>query len=556
METLIRILKSASRCRKIETRVQTNLLRSNAELNQIIELLSAENRWRTEAINQLTDLMKSARVPFDLDQIEADAKRKISHDAGSKRDSGSEAIVALNRSASKLKMSAESQLATLATELQSTRSSLEQQNLEAQRRIKTLESSLSIALESNEQLKFQLSERGLELIRAESMLSQSMLQIKKLEHLLDRQKADSQLALLAASRPTPIVSSPVGSPPRSTSPTPAGGHRRPPRSDDAGASHSSSSTASPEKEPFSGLSLDDLKAMLKHEKSESDVLRQKVVQAEHRVDDLDADVSQLHTMVAKMKELLRRQDEKLQNEREVMNEELRRAQLLLTGKLSASASTLGRSPSFSASLKRPESPPAPLDPSSRVASITIEPSVVPPLSSPLPRRPSFMDQQTRSTSPDPRRETTSSSQTFSPPSLDMSNQSVRAVSGRNLTELRKYLGSSAPAIVPPASAEEKGGWLSKEGGLVRSWKKRWFVVRLDKLLYFTDHLCKELKGEILLTPRSYVTDAFEHTKKENSFAIYDLNNSGRTYFLQAGSRQEADDWMAFLTRKIASLNPT
>lgn len=475
----------------------------------------------------------------------------------------------MNRSSTKLKMSAESQLATLATELHSTRSALEAQNLEAQKRIKMLESSITIALESNEALKLQHSERGLELIRAESMLSQSVLHIKRLEHLLERSKLDVELVRHAADAPG------NGAAALSSPDCPPGGRRK----------HQESS-ASPPKDDFASLTLEDLKSMLRHEKIESDLLRQKVTQAERRIDDLDSDVGGLHTMVARMKELLRQQDEKLQNEREVMNDELRRAQLLLTSKLTSqsSNSSLSRTASVSASsLKRPERPESPPSsasaapnstlgdsPATRVASLTVEPSVVSPMFSPLARRPSFMDSTSpgpRSMSPDPNRRDTmsgsdpsssaqqpssqNSTQTFSQPNH---TNHMRAISGRNLAEFRKMLATSQSLVVPPASLEERGGWLLKEGGIVRSWKKRWFVVRLDKLIYFTDHHCKELKGEIVLTPRSYVTEAHEHTKKEHSFGVYDLNNSGRTYFLQAASKQEADDWVAFLTRKIASLS--
>ncbi len=44
----------------------------------------------------------------------------------------------------------------------------------------------------------------------------------------------------------------------------------------------------------------------------------------------------------------------------------------------------------------------------------------------------------------------------------------------------------------------KSGWLLKQGGVIKSWHKRWFVLRGDQLLYFTNTDESKQMGSIFL----------------------------------------------------------
>jgi kinesin family protein 5 len=130
---------------------------------------------------------------------------------------------------------------------------------------------------------------------------------------------------------------------------------------------------------------------------------------------------------------------------------------------------------------------------------------------------------------------------------------VRTVSGRNWGDIMK---ARKAEIVRDAKAKaEKEGWLTKQGAVVRSWRKRWCVVRGDKLLYFADNnnwQNKEPKGFIPLVD-CVAQPADDETKKPYSFGIYHVKNAQRTFFLVSDTREERDSWVQFLNNKAQGL---
>jgi len=93
------------------------------------------------------------------------------------------------------------------------------------------------------------------------------------------------------------------------------------------------------------------------------------------------------------------------------------------------------------------------------------------------------------------------------------------------------------------------GYLVKEGGSWKSWKRRYFELRGSSLSYF-----KKL-GDV--TPVGLI-DLNECTsvmavsyKKENAFC---LDTPGRKYYICADTPQERDSWVAVLSKTIQSQN--
>eukprot|EP00056_Hartaetosiga_gracilis_P008750 m.125893 g.125893 ORF g.125893 m.125893 type:complete len:453 (-) comp12986_c0_seq3:1771-3129(-) len=101
------------------------------------------------------------------------------------------------------------------------------------------------------------------------------------------------------------------------------------------------------------------------------------------------------------------------------------------------------------------------------------------------------------------------------------------------------------------------GWLTKQGGRVRSWKKRWFSIKGAQLVYFKYPSDSEPQGAInLATPDgSYQCEvryipADEEPKKKYCFEISSNNDKQRTYYCHAASSKEAEKWVDALNRIV------
>jgi kinesin family member 5 len=85
------------------------------------------------------------------------------------------------------------------------------------------------------------------------------------------------------------------------------------------------------------------------------------------------------------------------------------------------------------------------------------------------------------------------------------------------------------------------GYLNKEGGFVKSWRRRYFILRGASVLYFKDAGVDNALGAIPITGDSQVRPAEADCKRKNSFGIY--HPSERTYYMQASSVEERDQWI-------------
>jgi len=108
----------------------------------------------------------------------------------------------------------------------------------------------------------------------------------------------------------------------------------------------------------------------------------------------------------------------------------------------------------------------------------------------------------------------------------------------------------------------KMGWLKKQGGKVKSWKRRWFVLEEDRMTYY-----KDKEGTKEGTPLGFVplgrcrlrepAQAGKHGGKAKAGAVYfelfnpeaALVQRHRSYLLQAESREELVSWEAALREK-------
>jgi len=98
---------------------------------------------------------------------------------------------------------------------------------------------------------------------------------------------------------------------------------------------------------------------------------------------------------------------------------------------------------------------------------------------------------------------------------------------------------------------DKAGWLQKQGGFVKAFRRRWFVLKGDSLYYFTTPTTDTPNGAIRLDG-AFIQLADEHTNRSHSFGIF--HPTRRTFFVAAQSRAEMSQWIEVLQAKIDLLD--
>eukprot|EP00735_Rhodelphis_limneticus_P008517 TRINITY_DN2155_c0_g1::TRINITY_DN2155_c0_g1_i1::g.12753::m.12753 TRINITY_DN2155_c0_g1::TRINITY_DN2155_c0_g1_i1::g.12753 ORF type:complete len:456 (-),score=146.91,sp/P54644/KRAC_DICDI/44.54/1e-132,Pkinase/PF00069.20/1.9e-75,Pkinase_Tyr/PF07714.12/9.4e-36,PH/PF00169.24/1.3e-23,PH_11/PF15413.1/1.1e-08,PH_3/PF14593.1/1e-05,PH_3/PF14593.1/1.6e+02,Kinase-like/PF14531.1/19,Kinase-like/PF14531.1/3.4e-05,Pkinase_C/PF00433.19/1.4e-05,PH_9/PF15410.1/9.9e-05,PH_9/PF15410.1/4.6e+03,PH_8/PF15409.1/0.00068,PH len=84
------------------------------------------------------------------------------------------------------------------------------------------------------------------------------------------------------------------------------------------------------------------------------------------------------------------------------------------------------------------------------------------------------------------------------------------------------------------------GWLTKQGAVVKNWKRRWFVLKDKQLYYFKKPSDLEPKGTVNLEDVT-IAHATHATKRQHCFGIY--HPGRRSYFLQADTQDDMLLWV-------------
>eukprot|EP00049_Salpingoeca_infusionum_P016200 m.328169 g.328169 ORF g.328169 m.328169 type:complete len:266 (-) comp16031_c1_seq4:1103-1900(-) len=108
------------------------------------------------------------------------------------------------------------------------------------------------------------------------------------------------------------------------------------------------------------------------------------------------------------------------------------------------------------------------------------------------------------------------------------------------------------------------GWLTKRGGRVKTWKKRWFVLRGLQLAYFKEQADLQPLGVITLAKKaanglgfdsSYTCEvefmpSEEEPKKQHCFRITSNQHAHRNFYCYAKTSKDMDRWMEGLCRVV------
>jgi len=101
---------------------------------------------------------------------------------------------------------------------------------------------------------------------------------------------------------------------------------------------------------------------------------------------------------------------------------------------------------------------------------------------------------------------------------------------------------------------EKSGWMTKQGGRVKSWKRRWFVFDGDTLYYFKTPKDTEETGYIVITKESAIKEVKDDNKdpkkKKHMLSILPTSDAKRVYMMYPDNEDEAKKWFQSLTRAV------
>uniref|UniRef100_S4R9F9 Rho GTPase activating protein 22 n=1 Tax=Petromyzon marinus TaxID=7757 RepID=S4R9F9_PETMA len=105
----------------------------------------------------------------------------------------------------------------------------------------------------------------------------------------------------------------------------------------------------------------------------------------------------------------------------------------------------------------------------------------------------------------------------------------------------------------------KSGWLKKQGGFVRSWHARWFVLRGEQLCYYKDEDENKILGSLFL-PGSRVLERPPTPDDPNKYLLEILSGEARggeraggsaeSTVLMASSQSDMEEWARALRRVI------
>ncbi|NP_001297682.1 dual adapter for phosphotyrosine and 3-phosphotyrosine and 3-phosphoinositide isoform 2 [Mus musculus] len=111
-------------------------------------------------------------------------------------------------------------------------------------------------------------------------------------------------------------------------------------------------------------------------------------------------------------------------------------------------------------------------------------------------------------------------------------------------------GRTENDLVPTApSLGTKEGYLTKQGGLVKTWKTRWFTLQRNELKYFKDQMSPEPIRILDLTECSAVQFDYSQERVNCFCLVFPF----RTFYLCAKTGVEADEWIKILRWKLSKI---
>ncbi|KAK4792238.1 hypothetical protein SAY86_022673 [Trapa natans] len=97
---------------------------------------------------------------------------------------------------------------------------------------------------------------------------------------------------------------------------------------------------------------------------------------------------------------------------------------------------------------------------------------------------------------------------------------------------------------------ERTGWLTKQGEYIKTWRRRWFVLKQGKLFWFKDSFVTRTsrpRGVVPVAACLTVKGADDILNKQHAF---ELSTRDDTMYFIADSEKEKEDWINSIGRSI------
>jgi RAC serine/threonine-protein kinase len=95
---------------------------------------------------------------------------------------------------------------------------------------------------------------------------------------------------------------------------------------------------------------------------------------------------------------------------------------------------------------------------------------------------------------------------------------------------------------------DKAGFLTKEGGKFKTWKKRWCVLK-NNVIYYSK---KQNSGELgIIRLHGVSVDQVQVSNRKGRKNLFEIHTPNRIYYLQAESEQDMQSWMEVTKQSIS-----
>jgi len=121
----------------------------------------------------------------------------------------------------------------------------------------------------------------------------------------------------------------------------------------------------------------------------------------------------------------------------------------------------------------------------------------------------------------------------------------------NSKKLKKYDKIDIPAqsLVPP----DKDGYLTKQGGGIKTWKKRYFILKGPSLYYYKSPKDTTITGRVDLESGSIVREEKDKKTRPNMFSV---QTAKRIFYISADRTEEMNEWMGSIKSAIDKVKGT